>query len=694
MKLKIFTDVKDGAPLEGENPLPVFRDRQHHTPERPIHESMKEQHRKLIGYECGNRVLPYRMQDRYGRRRAPMGMKAAVLENEHLKAVFYLDYGGRLTSLYDKDHQKELVHNNPVIQPGNLAIRDAWLSTGIEFNCSQFGHHFLTCTPLFAAKVVDDQGQEFLRMYEYERCKGVFYQMDFHLPSGSRFLYLYAQIINPQEIPVSTYWWTNIDLPEKEGVRVFSATDEVIYYMSKEQLEQLPGYCNMAVGHIPYLDSVPGVDLSYPRNYPFATDYFFQIPESEQMPWEAAAYEDGFVMYEVSTRALRYHKMFCWGVSTGGQKWRDYLARPGEGDFFEIQAGLAPTQGHGYIMEPHQVIDFVQAFGCMYCRPGEFQRPEWHEAQRSLDAKIRSEIDGEQLETLRSRFKTLSEKKPEELLNMGSGFGALELRRLQKEGKPFDTKGMLFPEASLGEDQALWMSLLDDGRFPSTFADRIPAAYVVQKEWMERLGQALKDPANQNWNAYLHYGIMQAEEGDFDGALKSFQRSLQCEENVWALRNIAYIYRLEQNIPLSLACYERLFKLSAAFADQGFAEEYLSLLISQRQYRAAWDFFKTLPEVLRHKDRIALLSGSAAVEVGELDYVEQLLTREFAVIREGENSTSDIWFRYKARLVAKERGVAYTPALLEEVRGSFDPPAEIDFRMSAATEKKKPSSKA
>lgn len=62
--------------------------------------------------------------------------------------------------------------------------------------------------------------------------------------------------------------------------------------------------------------------------------------------------------------------------------------------------------------------------------------------------------------------------------------------------------------------------------------------------------------------------------------------------------------------------------------------------------------------------------------------------------REGENSTSDIWFRYKARLVAKERGVAYTPALLEEVRGSFDPPAEIDFRMSAATEKKKPSSKA
>lgn len=689
MKLRLFTDVKDGAPLEGENPLPIFRDRQHHHPARPVHESMQEQHKKLMGYACANRILPYRMQDRYGRKRAPMGLKSAVLENEHMRAVFYLEYGGRLTSLYDKDNDRELVHNNPVFQPGNLAIRDAWLSTGIEFNCSQFGHHFLTCEPLFAVKVVDKNGEEFLRMYEYERCKGVFYQMDFHLPSGSRFLFLYTQIINPQDVPVSTYWWTNIDLPEKDGVRVFSATDEVIYYMSPEQMKNYPGYANMAVGHIPYLDALPGVDLSYPRNYSFATDYFFQIPEAEPMPWEAAAYTDGFVMYEVSTSALRYHKMFCWGVSAGGQKWRDYLARPNEGDFFEIQAGLAPTQGHGYIMEPRETIEFVQAFGCLYCKPGEFQEPEWHEAQQAMEKKIHAEITSDALYALQDRFRELAKKKPETLLHMGSGFGALELRRREKAGCSYDTKGMIFPEASIGPDQALWMSLLDEGKFPSAFPERIPAAYMVQKEWMDMLDAALESEENRNWNTYLHYGIMQAEEGDFDAAVESFKKSLQFQENVWALRNIANIYRLDGNISMSMACYERLFKLPEAFGDQAFAEEYMRLLMKQHLYQATWDFYKTLPATLQAKDRISLLAGSAAVEVGEMDFVEGLFKRDLAVIREGENSTSDIWFRYKARQVAVQRGVAYSQELLDEVKMEFNPPQEIDFRMNATLEKKK-----
>lgn len=689
MKVRLYTDVKDGAPLEGENPLPIFRNREHHYAERPFHETMKEQHKKLWGYECGDRVLPYRMQDRYGRKRAPMGLKSAVLENEHMRATFYLDFGGRLTSLFDKDNNKELLHNNPVIQPGNLAIRDAWLSTGIEFNCSQLGHHFLTCDPLFAARVTDENGEEFLRMYEYERCKGVFYQMDFHLPSGSRFLYLYTQIINPQDIPVSTYWWTNIDLPEPDGVRVFSATDEVIYYMSRTQMADLPGYCNMAVGHLPYLDCMPGKDISYPRNYDHATDYFFQIPKEEPMPWEAAAYKDGFVMYEVSTDALRYHKLFCWGVSAGGQKWRDFLARPNEGDFFEIQAGLAPTQAHGYIMDPGQTIEFVQAFGCLYCEPEEFQKPEWHEAQKAMEGKIHEKITSKELYAMQDRFRTLSSKKPDTLLHMGSGFGALELMRREKAGIPYDTKGMIFPEASMGDDQALWMTLLEEGKFPAAFPEKIPAAYVVQKDWMNLLEKALEDPDNQNWNAYNYYGIMQAEEGDFDAALKSFEKSLQYQENVWALRNIAYIYKLEENIPMALACYERLFKLPESFSDQAFAEEYMGLLNKEKQYQDSWNFFKTLPEVLQKKDRISLLAGAAAVETGEYAYPEELFHREFAVIREGENSTTDIWFRYKAHKIAEETGAEYTPELLEEVRHTYEPPQFIDFRMFSNDEKLK-----
>ncbi len=87
--IRVQPDFKRGAPLEGENPLPVFRDRKHSWDPKAFHPSMTEKHRKLVGYECGTRILPYRMQDRYGRGRTPMGIKSIVLENENLRAVFY-----------------------------------------------------------------------------------------------------------------------------------------------------------------------------------------------------------------------------------------------------------------------------------------------------------------------------------------------------------------------------------------------------------------------------------------------------------------------------------------------------------------------------------------------------------------------------------------------------------------------------
>ncbi len=685
--ITIRPDYKPGAPLEGENPLPVFRDRKHSWEPTAYHPSMTERHRKLVGYECGRRILPYRMQDRYGRGREPMGIKSIVLENENLRAVFYPEYGGRLTSLYDKIREKELVHNNPVFQPGNLAIRDAWLSTGIEFNCSQFGHHFLTCSPLFAAKCRDEDGAEFLRMYEYERCKGVFYQMDFHLPPGAKFLYLYARIVNPQDVPVSTYWWTNIDLPEVDGVRVFSATDEVIYYMSKEQMAQLPkGASNMAVGHIPNLEAVPGMDVSYPRNYPFATDYFFQIPEEEPMPWEAAAYPDGFVMYEASTNALRYHKMFCWGVSTGGQKWRDFLSDPGKGDFFEIQAGLAPTQGHGLIMDARATIDFVQAFGSLYTEPGALQTPDWAEARERLSGLVHERITGDELNARLLRYRTLAQQAPDTLLHEGSGWGALELIRRPAAADFLD--GMHFPEDTLGAEQMPWLSLLQAGSFPEADTDKAPVSYMVQSEWKALLDKAIEAPENQNWNAYLHAGIMTAEAGDFPAARALFEKSLEKRENVWALRNLAKLYEADGNESMALACYERLFRLPAGFADRGFAEEYLTLLNKRGEDAGAWAFYRTIPAPINRTDRILLLVGAAAVEADELDFVEGLFRHDFSAIREGENSTSELWFKWKAKKLAQAEGTAYDADLLARVKREFDPPASIDFRMSAAKEKK------
>ena len=47
---------------------------------------------------------------------------------------------------------------------------------------------------------------------------------------------------------------------------------------------------------------------------------------------------------------MRGRKFFYFGSADGGQNWMDYLARPGEGNYLEIQSGIAPTQNQRFVL--------------------------------------------------------------------------------------------------------------------------------------------------------------------------------------------------------------------------------------------------------------------------------------------------------------------------------------------------------
>ena len=66
-------------------------------------------------------MLPYLAQDQYDRKQKEGTLQTIILENSKIKATFYPQYGGRLASLYDKENKKELLFDNPVFQPANLA---------------------------------------------------------------------------------------------------------------------------------------------------------------------------------------------------------------------------------------------------------------------------------------------------------------------------------------------------------------------------------------------------------------------------------------------------------------------------------------------------------------------------------------------------------------------------------------------
>ncbi len=126
-------DIQIPAALLGpSDPLPQMLPLSEVAAPLKVHPDVPAELRTYLGYGVGNMpgdpCLPYPLQNNYTRERRPRSFRVAILENEHLKATIMLDYGGRLRSLLHKASGRELVEVNPVFQPANLGIRNAWFS--------------------------------------------------------------------------------------------------------------------------------------------------------------------------------------------------------------------------------------------------------------------------------------------------------------------------------------------------------------------------------------------------------------------------------------------------------------------------------------------------------------------------------------------------------------------------------------
>lgn len=663
----------EGTHLEGENPLPMFRNKNHHR-EVIISEHFTEEQKLKMGYEAGERYLPYQMQDRYSRDLQKIALKTIVLENENLKAVFLPEYGGRLYSLVDKKSGRDILYKNPVFQPANLAILNAWFSGGVEWNIGQVGHAFSTCLPVQAAKLNDGEGNEFLRVYDYERCKNIFWHIDFHLPQGAKELLIYVRIVNDNKCSVPMYYWTNIAVEETEAARVFSTTSEVIYIDT-----DLKGH---DLGHMPILPSVPETDVSYPIRFPFANEYFFQTPKNCKSPWEAIAYEDGRLFYERSTSLLRYRKMFCWGNHAGGRRWRDFLAKSGEGDYIELQGGMAPTQLNGMDMPAHTTWDFTQVMGVTTVDTNSAYDENWNNAREYIEDQVDYEIDEAEVYEINRRLQSFASMRPEEKLFSGSQWGTLEqIRREQQEHRGIPSGFSFFTEANLEAAQLPWMTLLQKGYFPTHDINDIPASWMVQDEWMELLRNSLSKVENQTWTAYLHYGVMLYEKGLEAEAIEAWESSLHIQPSVWVYRNLAEAAKRNDDLTNALAYMEQAYQVSNGFPDRAFVEEYLNLMINNKEIKRAWDLYETLPRHFAQSDRIQIILGVVALELDNDRFMENLFTTEFAVIREGEVQIVDLWYKYNAKKLAVSQNVELTDELIEQAKILYPPPTNIDFRV-------------
>ena len=680
MDMEIRKDILEipGADLFEENPLPMFRAQQH---DQIFHSdgTLTPEGLEGFGLHTGFRVLPYGMQDRFTQNRTPRRYETIVMENDVLRAEFLPQFGGRLYSLWNKREQRELLFKNPVFQPANLAIRNAWFSGGVEWNVGQLGHAYHTCDDVHFARCRTEDGEEFLRMYDYVRTTGLFWQVDFHMPEHAGFLYAHVRVMNDGAQAKPMYWWTNTAVPE-DGCRVFSGNGEVIYINAQSLVNEGDTHC-YGRARMPHLPSMPDTDVSYPLNFEYTSEYFFQNPPTDASPWEAAVYPDGFAFFERSTQPLRTRKMFCWGRHSGGRNWLDHLSEPGKGAYVEIQAGLTPTQSHGADIAPHSEVSFTQAFGCVHV-DSSCVNADWDDARRLVGEAGDGALAPNALGTMHVRFCADAEQPCVEVLHRGHGWAAVENARRTKAGETPVPAHLAF-EVDGNGPEAVWAALVDGRPFPPLHPRELPRSWIVDDAWRPLLEQAARREAN-NPAALVYLGVLDYENERYDLACECWEKADRIYPTVIALRCLAAARSRAGDARSAVEYMRQAFALEGEHPSVYIAEELLALLLKEKRYAEMWELYSSLPPDVADDERLVIQVCPAALEMGQEEFLEQAYRRPFAVIREGENQMCEVWFRHQALLEARRTGRTDLDALTQEMRRTKTPPKTIDYRLAQA----------
>lgn len=543
-----------------------------------------------IGYGTRETAYPYTDQNLY-EDETEQELPVAVLENEFLYAEFLPTLGARLWKLYDKKHKRDILYTNDVIRFRNLSIRNAWFSGGVEWNCAVIGHTPFTCSPIYTAKVTGKNGEEVLRFYEFERVRGIYYQMDFWLDRNV--LMSCVRITNPNDEVVPMYWWSNMATPEYKGGRVVVPADSA--YNNSDGM-------GIKKSEIP-IDE--GIDVSYPENIPNTIDYFYDIDKNENK-FIANVDADGFGLLQFSGNRMKGRKLFSWGHIKGSEHWQNILTDKA-GWYVEIQAGLGKTQYECLPMPPKTVWSFMECYTLADIGKSSVQKP-YDELVQTVNDKVNSLYSSDALDRLCKEAESDISLQKGELVFSGSGFGYVNGMLLQNVPEQL---------AFTAEDDAReWIDFVNNGTFSGT-----ASSFAFGDAMKGRLSEAL---GGQDWQIPYQLALIAYDGRDFESAKTLCAQSLILDNNY--LNNHLYAALLyQQNQPFS---YFALKCLRLKKDDYSVCESIFRLLLKGECYNEVIHVFAEIGENLKHSPRLNMYLAMAYLRSGDADTAEEVLLRD------------------------------------------------------------------
>jgi tetratricopeptide (TPR) repeat protein len=497
------------------------------------------------------------------------------------------------------------------------------MAGGIEWNVGVRGHGAFTSDKLFAATLEGPDGEPILRVWEYERTRKLVFQMDFFLCGNEPRLAVHIGVHNPTDQVVPLYWWSNVAVREQPGSRVVAHGSDSI--------------CHAYGGHLGVLGVDAPQDLSALKNHKKVGDYFY-FGHADERPWVSAVQADGYGLYQTSTSAQQGRKLFAWGPSLAARNWQKMLSHEAI-PYFEIQAGVAPTQYGSERLQPGKRIEWIETYGPLQVDPQIATQGAPGDLRRAAADRIEQSSPADQLESLLLRQRATFDRVPDTIIQMGAGWGALELRIGAQGDHWKGLPGAVFPADSLSGEQRPWLEVLA-GRVPELHPDHSTPGYMIDGGWLERL-EAASGPETA-WSQ-LHRGIMAYAAGETEQAKNYFEGSLELVAS--AVAHVCLL-QLHRNAEQPVEALHHAREAMALEPDDARVQVMLAnALVEAGDGRGALQHIKGVTGSKDPQDRLRMAAIAAHIQVGELAEAKRLLADAFTIpdLREAESKLGQLW---------------------------------------------------
>ena len=525
------------------------------------------------------RVLPYAVLDRYADEDNQIQLSVITMENDYLKAQFLPKHGGRLYSLYNKEQKQELLFKNPSLQPVNMSSRNAYFTGGISWNLTPDEHSPYSYDPVFFGKVEGGAGYEFLRMYDYERTRGLLWQIDFHLPANSKELYAHVAIHNPHDFPTPISWWANLNIQASTNCRLFASGQSSTFDAAKDK-------------------------ASYPHNFNEKFSFVFAQETKDSHPWITLTTPKGIGTFLRSSTKIQAQKAIYTHDS-----------------FVELQAGCNANMADGWVLPANDSISFTHAIGSIHFEEGDTEYDSYTTSHSIVRAMINHTLPAGKLEQQELYFQQFTTLPCSKMLSFGEGWGALENMRRICDNQPLLSEALIFPTESFTAQQYEWLAVLNKTELPDLTEYQLPKAWISDMNYLAHL-QAYLATFPNNVTALLFMGVIFYENHFTEQAIETWKLALEKKPLAILLRNLAHASQAMGFTSEALSYMEQIQWQTQLNIDQTYLEEYFALLLEDEQYQKMLDHYNRLPGKLQQCDSINTQALNALVTLDEAQNFE------------------------------------------------------------------------